>query len=107
MTVVLKVETKTSLHEPLEIELDGVRLPIRPITLEALERIQDLQADLTAGSAKAIREALGMLVDGDIKPLLAAPIGKVTELILVLIEKSIKAGTEEKNGSGPGDKPSP
>ena len=107
MPVVLKLDTKPTLSEPIEIEIDGKRLRVKEITLGTLERIQSLQADLAAGSAKAIREALENLVDGDIKVLMDLPIGKVKELVTVLVEKSITASTEEKNGSGPGDKSLP
>jgi len=107
MPVVLKLDTKPTLFEPIEVEIDGKRLRVKEITLGTLERIQSLQVDLAAGSAKAIREALENLVDGDIKVLMDLPIGKVKELVTVLVEKSITASTEEKNGSGPGDKSLP
>jgi hypothetical protein len=104
MTVVLRLDTKATLFEPNEIEIDGQLLKIKQITLSSLERIQNLQEGLAAGSAKAIREALENLVDGDVAPLLSVPIGKIKDLITILVEKSISAGLEEKNGSGPGAK---
>lgn len=107
MPVVLKLDTKPTLFEPIEIEIDKKRLRVRELTLGSLEKIQGLQADLAAGSAKAIREALESLVEGDIKVLMNLPLGKVRELVEVLVEKSIKASVEEKNGPGPGDKSQP
>jgi hypothetical protein len=103
MPVILKLDTKPTLFEPLEIEVDEARLRVKEITLKSLERLQNLEVDLRAGSAKAIREALQDLIEGDITPLLNLPVGKVQTLVAVLVEKSIKASTEEKNGPRPAD----
>jgi len=102
MTVVLKVDTKTSLHEPIEIEIDGKKLRVKPVTLRSLEKIQTLDHATQAGSIKAIRQALESLLEGDVSPLLDVPLGRVRAIVETLVEKSIKAGIEEKNGSGPG-----
>jgi hypothetical protein len=102
MPVVLKLDTKPTLFEPIEVEIDDVRLRVREITLGMLERIQQLQADATAGSATAIRENLEALLEGDIGVLRNMPLSKLAQLITVVVERSIKPGTEEKNGSGPG-----
>ena len=102
MPVVLKLDTKPTLFEPIEVEIDGVRLRVREITLGMLERIQQLQMDAAAGSAVAIRENLEALLDGDVGVLNNMPLSKLAQLITVVVEKSIKPGTEEKNGSGPG-----
>jgi hypothetical protein len=110
MTVVLKLDTKSSLFEPIEVEIDGKKLLVREITLDTLEKIQDLQDDLAAGSAKAIREALESLVEigpGDTELLGKLPLRKIREFVTVLVEKSLTASPEEKNGSGPGDKALP
>lgn len=103
MTVVLKVDTKTSLHESIEIEIDGKKLRVKPVTMRSLERIQTLDSATKAGSIKAIRQALESLIEGDVTPLLDVPLGRVRAIVETLVEKSIKAGIEEKNASGPGD----
>jgi hypothetical protein len=102
MPVVLKLDTKPTLFEPIEIEIDDVRLRVREITLGMLERIQALQLDAAAGSAAAIRENLEALLEGEVAVLQKLPLAKLAQLITVVVEKSIKPGTEEKNGSGPG-----
>lgn len=102
MPVVLKLDTKPTLFEPIEIEIDDVRLRVREITLGMLENIQALQMDAAAGSAVAIRENLEALLEGEVGVLKNMPLSKLAQLITVVVEKSIKPGTEEKNGSGPG-----
>jgi hypothetical protein len=102
MPVVLKLDTKPTLFEPIEVEVDGVRLRVREVTLGMLEKIQTLQIAAAAGSAVAIRESLEALIDGDVGMLKDLPLAKLAQLITVVVEKAIKPGTEEKNGSGPG-----
>lgn len=107
MSVVLKFDTTPSLFEPVEVEIDGTRLQVKRITLGDLERIQALQIDASAGSAKAIRESLETLLVGDTSVLTAMPLDKMAELISMVVEKTVKPGLEEKNLPGPGDKSSP
>lgn len=107
MSVVLKFETATSLHEPVEIEIDGKILQVKRITLGDLERIQSLQDTAQAGSARAIRESLETLLVGDTAVLKDIPFDQLAELISMVVEKSIKPGIEGKNSPGPGDKSLP
>lgn len=106
MSVVLKLNTKKSLFQPVDVEIDNVKLRVKEITLGTLETIQSLQTDAAAGSAKAIRENLEALLEGDTTILLKLPISQLAELISVVVEKAIKPSVEEKNASGPGDKSS-
>lgn len=106
MPVILKLDSKPSLFEPLEIEVDGHLLRVKELGLRGLEKIQEMQADLNSGSAAAIIGTLKTLVEGDaaafdsVKDL---PLAKLRELLRVLMERSINPTDEEKNGSGPGD----
>ena len=109
MSVVLKFDTTPSLYEPVEIEIDGRRLQVKRITLGDLERIQALQLEAMAGSAKAIRESLETLLVGeaaDIALLAKMPLEKLAELITAVVERAIKPGPEGKNSPGPADKSS-
>lgn len=102
MPVVLKLDTRPSLFEANEIEIDGHKYAVREITLGNLEKIQDLQGDLSAGSAAAIRKTLEALLEGDISVLKDLQLSKIRKLVNVLIERSINPPDEEKNGPGPG-----
>lgn len=104
MSVVLKLDTKASLFEPIEVEIDGKLLRVKRITLADLERIQALQEKASAGSAAAIRESIGTLLEGDIGVIGELPLDMLAELITTVVERSVKPSAEEKNSSGPGDK---
>lgn len=106
MSVRLKLSTKT-LYEPIEVEIDGEVLRVKPITLGDLERIQDLQEKAGAGSATAIRKSLEALLEGKVAILKSLPLGALAELVEFVVTKSVKPATEEKNGQGPGDKSLP
>lgn len=110
MPVILKLDTKPSLFEPLEIEVDGHKLRVKEIGLRGLEKIQEMQADLNSGSCAAIMGTLKTLVEGSNKALEAIkdlPLSKLRELLRVLMERSIRPTEEEKNGPGLGDASSP
>lgn len=102
MPVVLKLDTKPSLFEANEIEIDGQKYAVKEITLGGLEKIQDLQVDLAAGSAAAIRKTLEALIEGEIPVLKDMQLSKIRKLVNVLIERTINPPDEEKNGQGPG-----
>lgn len=102
MPVVLKLDTKPTLFEPIEVEIDGRLYKVKEITLGGLEQIQNLQAELTAGSAAAIRKALSALLEGDLEPFKDLQLAKIRKLIETLIERVLTASDEEKNGPGPG-----
>jgi len=108
VSVVLKLDTKASLFEPIEVEIDGQRFEVKRITLGDLEKIQSLQAQAAAGSATAIRESVEALLVGSTTDLLKSlPLDKLAELIEVVVQKSVKPGIEEKNAPGPGDGSTP
>lgn len=102
MPVVLKIDSKPSLFEPQTIEIDGKSFLIKEVTLGDLEKIQDLQPDLQAGSAAAIRKTLELLLKGEVALLKNLPLKKIKGLIEVLVQRAINPTDEEKNGSGPG-----
>jgi hypothetical protein len=102
MPVVLKLDTKPSLFEPNEIEIDGTKYAVKEITLGSLEKIQGLQADLVSGSATALRMALESLIEGDIGVLKDLQVSKIRKLVNVLLERAVTPTDEEKNGPGPG-----
>ena len=102
MTVVLKLDTKPSLFNPIEVEIDGKIFRVKDLTLGSLERIQELQSALNEGSATAIRGILELLMEGEVSLLKDLSFRKIQKLIRVIVEKSMTAEDEEKNESGPG-----
>lgn len=102
MPVVLKLDSRPSLYEPQRVEIDGKMFTIKELTLGSLERIQEIQPDLQAGSGAAIRKALEMLLEGEIALLKDLPLRKIKLLVETLVQRAINPTDEEKNGSGPG-----
>lgn len=104
--IVLKLDTKPSLFDPIEIEIDGTVYRVREMTLARLEKLQTLTADMEAGSARAIREMLETVIEGDITNMMNLTIPKLQQLITVITERAVRSSEAEKNGHGPGDKSS-
>jgi len=104
VSVVLKFDTTPSLHEPVEVEIDSKRLQVKRITLGTLERIQALQVEAAAGSAKAIRESLETLLVGETAVLADMPLESLAELISAVVESALKPKPDSKNSPGPGEK---
>lgn len=107
MSVVLKLDTTASLFDPIEVEIDGRVLKVKRITLGDLERIQALQAEAAAGSAKAIRESLETLLVGDVSVVKEMPLDILANLISTIVEQSFKPTGESKNSQGSGDQSLP
>lgn len=104
MAIVLKIDTKASLYEPLEVEIDGCVLKTREITLGNLEDIQHLLPEITAGSATAAKKLLAILLEGDNNDLLRAlPLAQIKNLIDMLIDRASNPTGEEKNAQRPED----
>lgn len=99
----LKLDTKPSLFEPIEVEIDGKVLRVREVTLGMLDRIQQLQQEASAGSASAIRKNMEALLEGEVGILNDLPLAKLRTLIEFVVEKSLRPAGEEKNGQRPGD----
>ena len=92
-----KIDAKTTLNEPVEIEIGKHVLKVRPQTLTTLKKVQKLWADMQAGSAEAISQGLAALFEGDVKVLEDLPIQTLAEVVKIAVEQSTKAGTEPKN----------
>ena len=103
MPVILKLDTKPSLFEPDEVEIDGKKYTVRELTLGDLEKIQELTPDLTAGSATAIKKILALLIEGDVSKVIPRiQMKKIQPLVKMLTERAVQLTDEEKNAPGPG-----
>ena len=100
----LKIDTSTTLYEPVEVEVNGVVLRVKPATLKTLKSIQSIWSDMRAGSAEAIGAGLAALFEGDLAVLDDLPLQKLGEVIEYAVEQSTKAGESGKNSPGPGEK---
>lgn len=97
MAIVLKLDSVPSAFEPVEVEVDGVVLRVRELTLTDLRKIQALTPDLMAGSADALDKILSLVLEGDTKVLEKLQLAKVRKLVDVVLERGLKPVAEEKN----------
>jgi len=107
VSVGLKVDTRTTLFEPVEVEVNGETLRVRPVTLKTLKVIQKFYADMRAGSAEAISEGLATLFEGNLAVLDDLPMTELVKVIEYAVAQSTAAGAEkggEKNSAGPENK---
>ena len=104
MPKIYEINTKESLYEPIEVVIDGKSFTVKEITLEGLEKIQDLYQDaIVNGSAKSIRGILEIVL-GSSEVFGSLTMRQIKKLVSVVVEKSINPPEEpEKNAPSPGD----
>jgi hypothetical protein len=105
VSVGLKVDTRATLCEPVEVEVNGVILRVRTVTLKTLTEVQRVYADMRAGSAEAITAGLGSLFEGDVAVLDDLPMDKLVEVIEFAVQSATsKPKDAGKNSAGPENK---
>jgi hypothetical protein len=107
VTKILEISTSDSLYEPYEIVIDGKVFVVKEVTLDVLEQIQDLYIEVQAGSAKALRKIVDILLGKD------EVFGKMTmkqlkRVIDAAVGRAMNPDEDpEKNGGSPGDVATP
>jgi hypothetical protein len=105
VSVGLRVDTRATLCEPVEVEVNGVTLRVRPVTLKTLKETQRVIADMRAGSADAIASGLGALFEGELAVLDDLPMDKLVEIIEFAVQSATtKPKDAGKNSVGPESK---
>jgi hypothetical protein len=107
MTARLKIDTKETLFDPIEVEIDGKVIKVRTLTIRDLQKIQELEKEAVAGSVKAIKEMiLSRLETDDPEVLDHLQMPQLKTLIDFVVTKAMGGGGgtegEAKNASGPG-----
>lgn len=100
----LKIDTKATLFDPIEVEIDGKVIKVRTFTIRDLQKIQELEKDALAGSVKAIKEMIIPLLETDDPNILdSLQLSQLKPLIEFVVTRSMGVSEgEEKNASGPG-----
>jgi len=99
----LEISTSETLFDPIEVVIDGKTFIVKEITLDTLEKVQDLYVEATAGSARAIHQILDLVLGKD------DLFGKMTmrqlkRLVEVVVSKSLNPPEgDEKNASRDGE----
>ena len=101
MTVIRKSESGPSLFDPMEVEIDGRLFRVKQITLKVVEKVQTAATEAQKGSAKAIREMLEVLIDGDVDYLTDIPIRRLQDILSGIVARAFKPTDDEKNGPRP------
>lgn len=97
----LTVDTKGSLYEPIEVEIDGKVYRVKPLTRELLQQIDAFDKAEAKGVVEATYKRLETMIDGignKLDKLDIREIHRLTDFILT----SLQPQKEEKNESGPG-----
>ena len=98
-----KVDT-ASLHDPVEIEIDGQTYAARRLTGKTLKEIEALDERVKGGDMSAMYDRLAyFLPDAKPKTIEALEITDVVNITKFIIENVFKAKGEEKNAPKPGD----
>ena len=105
----LTIDTKKSLFDPIEIEIDGKVYTVKRVDRTMLKEIETLDQETAEGKLNAAYKRLELFLGTDIDD---EVIGKLDLLELVKITNFIltnifESGEQGKNGIKPGDKVSP
>lgn len=107
MAIVLDIDTTKSLFTTAEIRIDGKLFRVKAITQGALEEIQRLYKDASAGSALAIRQMLESVLEGPTEFLLKLTLAQIGQVIEAAIGAAVTPKAKEKNAPRPGRKKLP
>ena len=106
MGTVRKFDVPASLFEPIDLDVNGTIFRVKPTTLKTLKVIQQLWADMAAGSGEAISAGLKAVFEGNTDILEELPINQLKDVLEFALQESMRPGEDDgKNLPGPGDKP--
>jgi len=104
----LKVDTSTTLYEPLEVEIDGKTFKVRRITRDLLRAISAMDVEVQGGQADLVYDRLALLLEEKAAPAIdKLDLLEVRRVMEFITENAFKVSKEEKNGSRLGDEKSP
>ncbi len=101
----LKIDTKRTLYEPIEIEIGGRVFPLKKVDRAVLRRIRELDAETQKGNLDAAYERLELLI-GKHKFIDDLALENLIEITNFVIRSIIAPTKKEKNEPGPGAKKS-
>jgi len=102
----LKIDTATSLYEPIEVEIDGQKFTLRRITREKLREIEELDRAIGEGNLDAAYKRLEVFF-GPSEAFSKLDLCQVGELVRFVVRAILNPETAEKNLSNPGEAKQP
>ena len=98
----LTIDTKKSLYEPVEIEIDGKVVKVKNIDRETLNKITALDEEISKGNLDAVYQRLELLI-GKHKFIDKLTVENLTEITMFVIRSIMSPTKAEKNLPGPGE----
>lgn len=97
----LKIDTKNSLYEPVEVEINGKTFQVKKITREIGQQLADFDAQIQKGNTDAIYQRLELVI-GKNKEIDQLGIHEAITIMKFIIHKAFSPEKIEKKVQGPG-----
>ena len=98
----LTIDTKKSLFEPVEVEINGKVFKVKKIDRETLKKITELDIETQAGNLDAAYRRLELMI-GKQAVVSSLAIEELIEITQFIIGNIFRPSKQEKNLPGPGE----
>ena len=98
----LNIDTKKSLFEPVEVEIDGQVFTVKRIDRDTLKKIAELDEETQKGNLDAAYERLELLI-GKHKFINTLALEELIEITDFVTRNIFRPSKQEKNLPGPGE----
>jgi Holliday junction resolvasome RuvABC ATP-dependent DNA helicase subunit len=101
----IQINTKKSLYEPIEIEIDGKSYAVKRITRDVLKKIREYDEKVSKGDLDAAYKRLELFI-GKHKAINELGLDELNEVTNFIIHNIISPKRIEKNSQRPADEKS-
>ena len=102
----LKIDTRKSLYQPVEVEIDGKKFAAKRLDRDIIQQVEALDVEAQGGKLDSAYKQLELLL-GKHKAISRLDFHQVGEIITFIVKSMLNPEEQEKNESGPGDVKSP
>jgi len=102
----LRIDTTTSIYEPIEVEIDGKAYVLRKLTRKELGELEGLDEKIKAGQLDAAYGRLELMF-GPHEAFSKLDLSQVGEVVRFVVQAILNPEKREKNAQKPGDKAQP
>ena len=102
---ILKLSTKTSVYDPIEIEIDGNVYRVKSLSNAVFKKMNDFEPRARRGNMDALYSQVKILLDAPEKLIDNLDVRDVRKIINHIIKKiyQVKETEEQKKVTGPGE----
>lgn len=97
----LTVDTKASLYEPVEVEIDGKIFQVKKMTKEIIQKLAELDALVRKGKTYAIFQRVELMI-GKSEEVSRLGVGEAIKIMKFIIDTAFNPEPAEKNLLRPG-----